>query len=778
MIDRLLGRLTLGLSGLFPGLDRSLQAKLTLPLLLGGIGLSLLGTWAIYTVAVLDLRSQLVDRGHLLGASIDQSFSLTAQEFEMRLAIEALVSQEYGVSSITLATADPLTIWASSFQPGMAPDGGTQGMLAVLESAMKNGQFGHEFQDDGDLTLIIPIGLSPAAPTEDIQNHKGFYDLPAGSYRGALFLEFDWLQIGKASQDILWATLAIFLTCVVVLVLLTLTIINRVVLAKVHDFSDVIRRYDGGDIAARVGSQARDEIGQMTQAFDEALDSLADSQELSNKVFRSSPALSAISRPKDGSHFDVNTRWSEVLGYSREEAMDKSAVELGVWANNDQRNEFVARLARDHTVRNFETTFATKDGRILDVLVSGEFMHIGGEERLLVVTTDITEQKMLERAQRQAQKMEAVGQLTGGVAHDFNNLLAVILGNSEILKDELPESEQGEIDSIVKAALRGGELTQRLLAFSRQQTLEPQVIDVGELVQGMLDMMTRTLGETIEIETSIAPDLWPGLADPGQLENVLLNLALNARDAMAGSGRLTISCANTHLDADYVARHSDATVGDYVVLQVSDEGSGMTDEVIAQAFEPFFTTKEVGKGSGLGLSMIYGFAKQSGGHVNIYSEVGKGTTICFYVPVSQSGEADLSRNCSSAAPAGQGETILVIEDDDEVRRLAEHILKSLGYQVIAVENAGPADEVLRSGKRVDLILSDVVLTGGVSGPEFADRVAQDHPGLNVIFMSGYPADAAKRNGFVGSDRVLLNKPFQRQHLAAAVRDALAKRAAE
>ena len=350
------------------------------------------------------------------------------------------------------------------------------------------------------------------------------------------------------------------------------------------------------------------------------------------------------------------------------------------------------------------------------------------------------------------------------------------MGNTELLGDRLgPEDKQ--LDATFRAAMRGAELTQRLLAFSRQQPLSPRAIDLGGLVSGMSDLLIRTLGATIEVENRTDPGLWNALADPGQVENAILNLTLNARDAMPDGGKLTIECANSSLDEAYVADNPDALAGDYVLLAVTDTGCGMTAEVKARAFEPFYTTKEVGQGSGLGLSMIYGFAKQSDGHVSIYSEEGKGTAVKLYLPrVETASTTDKARE-NEALPQGRGEAILVVEDDRDVRDLAVKVLGGLGYRVIDVPDAASAHKVLADGQPVDLVLSDVVLPGGTSGPEFAEQTCATHPGLKVIFMSGYPAEAAKRNNFLGSDKVLLNKPFQRQQLAKAVRDELDRRAA-
>lgn len=394
----------------------------------------------------------------------------------------------------------------------------------------------------------------------------------------------------------------------------------------------------------------------------------------------------------------------------------------------------------------------------------------GSVEGYFTLVEDISELKRTEEALRQAQKMEAVGQLTGGVAHDFNNLLAVISGNAELLGDKVGDDRQ--LATIRRATNRGAELTQRLLAFSRQQTLEPQSIDLADLVASMSNLIMRTLGEAVEIQTNTDPGLESALADPGQVENALLNLAINARDAMPGGGKLTIECLNARLDEDYVAKNPEAAVGDYVVLAVTDTGVGMSEDVQAHALEPFYTTKEVGAGSGLGLSMIYGFVKQSGGHLSIYSELGQGTTVKLYLPSTEAASKREETDSELGILQGGGESILVIEDDPDVRDMAQTMLIKLGYQVVVAPDAASARETMASGMKLDLVLSDVVLPGGTSGPEFGEEVRARDPDIRIIYMSGYPAEAAKRNGFLGSDNVLLNKPFQLGQLAKALRRAL------
>jgi GAF domain-containing protein len=389
------------------------------------------------------------------------------------------------------------------------------------------------------------------------------------------------------------------------------------------------------------------------------------------------------------------------------------------------------------------------------------------------VAEEIARRSQAEEVLRHAQKMETVGQLSGGIAHDFNNLLQIIHGNLTLLERALPAGESKLRRSVANALTgteRAAALTQRLLAFSRRQPLDPKPLDVNAMMDEMIELLHRTLGETVRIETSLAEELPSALVDANQLENAILNLAINARDAMPGGGRLEISTGLAELDSAAARLQPDASPGRYVRIAVSDTGEGMTAEVLDRAIEPFFSTKEVGQGTGLGLSMVYGFAKQSGGHLRIHSAEGEGTTVELYVPCSsQAAEARSARQEQPELPAGKGERVLLCEDDADVRRFSSETLSELGYEVIEAADADGALEAMRTHGRVDLLFTDIVLPGGRTGADLAREARQLQPGLNVLFATGYARSALEERQDPGSGIELLLKPFGVEALATRLR---------
>jgi signal transduction histidine kinase/DNA-binding response OmpR family regulator len=386
------------------------------------------------------------------------------------------------------------------------------------------------------------------------------------------------------------------------------------------------------------------------------------------------------------------------------------------------------------------------------------------------VAREIQVRRQTELSLLQAQKMESIGQLTGGVAHDFNNLLQVISGNLQLLTREVAGNERAEarVQNALTGVSRGAKLAAQLLAFGRRQPLEPKVVNIGRFVRGMDDLLRRSLGEEIEIETTVSGGLWNTFADPGQIENALLNLAINARDAMNGRGKLTIEVGNAFLNDDYTLAHPDVSPGQYVLLAVTDTGTGIAPDILDKVFEPFFTTKAEGRGTGLGLSMVYGFAKQSGGHVKLYSEPGMGTTVKLYLPRSMRSE-DRVVEVSQQPVIGGSETVLVVEDDEQVRATAVEMLTDLGYRVLKAPDASSALAVVESGVPVDVLFTDVVMPGALRSPELARRVRERLPDIAVLFTSGYTENAIVHGGRLDEGVSLLPKPYTREALSRKIR---------
>ncbi len=397
----------------------------------------------------------------------------------------------------------------------------------------------------------------------------------------------------------------------------------------------------------------------------------------------------------------------------------------------------------------------------------------GGEGFILTVT-DVTAQRKAELVQRDNQKMQALGHLTGGVAHDFNNLLTVVMGNLDLLRKRLPDDPEiaRRLDDAIASAVRGASLTRHLLAFARRQPLEPRPVNLNRLVADLVNsMLRRTLGEEIDIQAVESGGLWPAFADPAQVENAVLNLALNARDAMPKGGRLTIEISNQMLDHHYARLNPEVEPGAYVMIAVTDTGTGMSPETISHAFEPFYSTKEEGKGTGLGLSQVYGFAKQSKGHVKIYSELGQGTTVRLYLPRSQRAVNDDVSQASRDVPRGNA-VILVVEDDADVRRVVVAQLEELGYDILAAPDAESALDAFAKADGIDLLLTDVILPGRLRGKELATLVKRASPQTQVLFMSGYTENAIVHDGKLDEGVNLISKPFRREDIARKVAQVL------
>ncbi|GLS71731.1 PAS domain S-box protein [Methylobacterium tardum] len=474
----------------------------------------------------------------------------------------------------------------------------------------------------------------------------------------------------------------------------------------------------------------------------------------------------------------VNPAWTTLFGWPEEELVGRSFMGLVHPDDVAATLAEVGRLSEGITTLRFENRYRAKDGsyRWLSwtAVPDARFIHAVGRD--IQAEKEAAEAlAATEEALRQSQKMEAVGQLTGGLAHDFNNLLTGISGSLELMQARMSQGRMTDLDRYMSAAQgaakRAAALTHRLLAFSRRQTLDPKPTDVNALIHGMEDLIRRTVGPSVHIEVVGAGGLWPALVDPPQLENALLNLCINARDAMPDGGRITIETANRWLD-DRAARERDLPPGQYLSLCVSDSGTGMTPDIIAKAFDPFFTTKPIGQGTGLGLSMIYGFARQSGGQVRIYSEVEQGTTVCLYLPRHHGdvGEAEAAPDLADAPRAEQGETVLIVDDEPSVRMLVTEVLEDLGYTAIEAADAQSGLKVLQSDVRVDLLVTDVGLPGGMNGRQMADAARVKRPDLKVLFITGYAENAAVGNGHLEPGMAVLTKPFVMETLASRIRE--------
>ncbi|CAN5555263.1 PAS domain-containing hybrid sensor histidine kinase/response regulator [soil metagenome] len=475
-----------------------------------------------------------------------------------------------------------------------------------------------------------------------------------------------------------------------------------------------------------------------------------------------------------------NRACENLFGHRAEEVIGQNVKMLMPEPYNSEHDRYLRNYNRSGVKKIIgigrEVMGRRKDGSTFPMELSVGEANQDGEAIFVGIIHDLTERKRTEEQLVQAQKMEIVGQLSGGIAHDFNNLLTVIVGNAELLSEQLKMRRDLRqlSDDIGRAADRGAELTQRLLAFSRQQILRPVDVDCNKLLDGVHKMLRRTVREDIEINTMFEPDLAMAVADAGQLESAVLNLAVNAKDAMPRGGRLTISTANASLDDHYQRLHPEVAPGDYVLIAVTDDGEGMPKEVIDRAFEPFFTTKDVGKGSGLGLSMVYGFVKQSSGHVSIYSEPGLGTTVRVYLPqavskVPRSG--DPLQLEEAALPRGS-ETVLVVEDDPFVRSYAVMRLQSLGYSVVAAVNGANALEKLRTELKIDVLFTDIAMPGGINGWELSERAQRVRPGLPVLLTSGYALETLARHGQHKEGYMVLTKPYRKADLARRLREVI------
>ena len=511
-----------------------------------------------------------------------------------------------------------------------------------------------------------------------------------------------------------------------------------------------------------------------------AEEKLRELEERFRLTFYTSPDAININK-MDGTYFDINEGFTQLTGFTREDVIGKTSADISIWDIPEDRERLVEGLQRDGFVRNLQSRFLMKDGSCKIALMSAVIIRLKGEPHILSITRDITSFKkaeedklMLERQLQQAQKMESVGRLAGGVAHDFNNMLGVILGHTELAMEELDPSQPvfADLQQIKQAANRSTEITRQLLTFARKQIVTPKVIDLNETVAGMLKMLLRLISEDIDLAWLPGKGLWPIKIDPSQIDQILANLCVNARDAIAGVGKITVGTGNCTLDEEYCSAHAGFVPGQFVKIEVSDNGSGMNKETIPHIFEPFFTTKGVNEGTGLGLASVYGIVKQNKGFINVYSEPGQGTTFTIYLP-RHVGTVNQIQIEATAEPALHGnETILLVEDEPTILNMTTTMLKRLGYKVLG---AGTPSDAIRLADdhsiEIHLLLTDVIMPE-MNGQLLAKQLLADRPEMKCLFMSGYTANVISHHGVLEDGIHFIQKPFAKSDLAAKIRQAL------
>jgi two-component system, cell cycle sensor histidine kinase and response regulator CckA len=495
------------------------------------------------------------------------------------------------------------------------------------------------------------------------------------------------------------------------------------------------------------------------------------SEERFAKAFHNSPVPMLIQNPDGKNCLDANCSFLELIGSEREAVL---TGELSLWADEKKAGEIRDALASRHVVRNFATTIRTSTGEIREVLVAAENLELGSSPYHLLILQDITERVRLEEELRQAQKMEAVGRLAAGVAHDFNNILTVILGNTslQLRNPHLDEKISTSLHQVERAAERATALTRQLLAYSRKQMIQRRPMALNEVVEQTVTMLRRIIGEHIAIDLQLAPELPPIFADPSNVDQVIMNLALNARDAMSDGGKLTITTVRVEIDERAHARNPEAQLGPHICLAVKDTGFGMDEATLSRIFEPFFTTKDPGKGTGMGLATVYGVLKQHGGWLEVDSVPRRGTTIRAFFPISMDGVAQLpvknETPATDSAPADQV-TILVVEDEEMLRQFVCDALSELGYRVLSAANGRVALDVWAAHRdEIDLLLTDVVMPESISGRQLAHKLIIDKPDLKVIFTSGYSAELFGEDFEREKDHIFLAKPYLPDRLARTV----------
>jgi PAS domain S-box-containing protein len=512
-----------------------------------------------------------------------------------------------------------------------------------------------------------------------------------------------------------------------------------------------------------------------------AEEALRESEERFRHTFYTSPDAITLGRLREAVFVDVNEGFTKLTGYERDEVIGRTAFELNIWADPKDREKMVAELTQKGFCDNMEALFRRKDGSLGVGLLSGKIINLGGIPHTIAVTRDISEIKRVEEERKrleaqllQAQKMESVGRLAGGVAHDFNNMLGVILGRAELALASLSPTDpiRKDILDIQSAAKRSAELTRQLLAFARRQTAEPRVLDINDTIQGMLGMLRRLIGEDIELAWIPGDGVWPVRIDPAQVDQILANLVVNARDAISDVGRITIESENCILGEQYCHDRPYVAPGRYVLITVTDSGCGMTKDVMDRIFEPFFTTKEVGKGTGLGLATVYGIVKQNEGYINVYSEVGRGTSFKIYLPAYLEKAYDTPNAREDIGPSGGQETILLVEDEPMLLDIERNMLERLGYKVLTALGPVKALEILNCHEaQIDLLITDVVMPE-MNGRDLWEKASALRPSMKCLFTSGYTANVVARHGVLKEGVNFIQKPMTISELDKKIRKAL------
>ena len=516
-------------------------------------------------------------------------------------------------------------------------------------------------------------------------------------------------------------------------------------------------------VVQQLGSMVMDQVERKRAA-----DELRASEEKFARLFHLAPVMIALTTLDEGRFIEVNEALLRHSGFTAAELIGRTSAEVG-WIGSEERAKILAALADGERITGLELTATAKGGRRVDCLFGGEIVNLGGQRQLLSMAVDTSERRKLEQQLRQAQKMEAVGQLAGGVAHDFNNILAAIMMNVGLLREEPGQSEEvtGMLKELEAEAARAASLTRQLLAFSRRQPLQPRPVHLPELVNNLLRMLRRLLGENIVGEVR-APEGLPAVeADPGMIEQVVLNLCVNARDAMPRGGRIDLTLAEILVDSAAVRDNPEARAGRHVCIQVVDNGCGMSDETRQHLFEPFFTTKEPGKGTGLGLATVYGIVRQHGGWVEVESEPARGSTFRVFLPALAAALAAEGLPAAGLLPRGQGEILLVVEDEATVRSMLGTTLRRFGYGVLEAANGPAALELWRNRRdEIALVLTDMVMPGGLGGVDVVKQLRADRPGLRIIAITGYVSSHADA---LPEDVTLLAKPFDPSALLTSIR---------